>query len=96
MLRDLLRLIGQEGIHNPLELAKRLEVSQALLEQMLEDLARMGYLKPAASQCPGQCVSCPLLNRCAVGGQTRVWMLTEKGMEAVKKGHRGESPLLRC
>jgi len=33
---------------------------QKLLEQMIEDLARMGYLRPLAGDCQGRCSDCPL------------------------------------
>jgi hypothetical protein len=46
---------------------------------MLQDLARMGYLRPVADGCEGQCAGCPLAGTCAIGGPARVWTLTEKG-----------------
>jgi hypothetical protein len=54
-------------------------VSEELLEQMLQDLARMGYLRPVADGCEAHCAGCPMAETCAIGGPTQVWTLTEKG-----------------
>jgi predicted ArsR family transcriptional regulator len=79
MLERLLDLVGQGGVHSYTDLARQLDVSVELLEQMLQDLARMGYLRPVADGCETQCAGCPLAGTCAIGGPTRVWTLTEKG-----------------
>jgi len=79
MLRKLLRLVSQGGTHTRAELARELEVSEGLVEQMLEDLKRMGYLTPVEGSCISQCAACPLARYCAVGTPTRLWSLTEKG-----------------
>ena len=78
MLERLLSLLGQGGVHSYADLARQLDVSEELLEQMLQDLVRMGYLRPLADGCEAQCTSCPLEGTCAIGGPTRVWTLTEK------------------
>jgi len=79
MLERLLSLVGQGGVHSYTDLARQLDVSEALLEQMLQDLARMGYLRPVADGCEGRCAGCPMTKTCAIGGPTRVWALMEKG-----------------
>jgi predicted ArsR family transcriptional regulator len=79
MLERLLSLVGQGGVHSHTDLARQLDVTEELLEQMLQDLARMGYLRPVADGCEIQCAGCPLAGTCAIGGPTRVWALTEKG-----------------
>jgi len=82
MLLEVLETVAQGGVHSQRELARKLGIGEVLLEQMLEDLARMGYLKSVAGGCEAQCVGCPLARTCAVGGPTRVWALTEKGLKA--------------
>jgi predicted ArsR family transcriptional regulator len=79
MLDRLLSLVSQGGVHSYADLARQLDVTEELLEQMLQDLARMGYLRSVAEGCEAQCAGCPLAETCAVGGPTRVWTLTEKG-----------------
>ncbi|TEU18597.1 MAG: hypothetical protein E3J21_05600 [Anaerolineales bacterium] len=76
MLEHLLSLVGQGGVHSYADLARQLDVSEALLEQMLQDLARMGYLQPVADGCETHCADCPMTGACAIGGPTRVWTLT--------------------
>ena len=80
MLRELLQLIAEGGTRTRTELARELGVSEGLVEQMLEDLARMGYLKPVEGDCASQCTDCPLARTCAVGTPARIWALTEKGL----------------
>ena len=79
MLERLLSLLGQGGVHSYADLARQLDVNEELLEQMLQDLARMGYLRPVADGCEAHCDGCPMAKTCAIGGPTRVWTLTEKG-----------------
>ena len=78
MLERLLSLVRRGGVHSYTDLARQLDVSEELLEQMLQDLARMGYLRPIADGCEAHCAGCPLEKTCAIGGPTRVWTLTEK------------------
>lgn len=76
MLERLLSLVGQGGVRSYADLARQLDVSEELLEQMLEDLARMGYLQPVAEGCEAHCAGCTLEEACAIGAPTRVWTLT--------------------
>jgi len=79
MLRELIRVIAEGQAHSQVELARRLGVSEGLVEQMLEDLARMGYLTPMEGGCADQCAACPLAKMCIVGHPKKAWVLTEKG-----------------
>ncbi len=55
------------------ELAEELGTSPALLEAMLEDLARRGYLREvSAGRCSGGCQGCPVGGSCTVG-VGKVW-----------------------
>ncbi|MBC8446341.1 MAG: Lrp/AsnC family transcriptional regulator [Chloroflexi bacterium] len=78
MLQRLLELVAEGGLRSYADLARELGVSEGLVGQMIEDLARRGYLRPVAGDCETQCSGCSLAGTCAVGGPTRVWMLTEK------------------
>jgi DNA-binding Lrp family transcriptional regulator len=77
-LQRLLELVTEGGLHSYTDLARELGVSEGLLGQMIEHLARRGYLRPVAGNCGSQCTGCPLDETCAVGGPTRVWTLTER------------------
>ncbi len=78
MLARLLHLVAEGGVHSYEDLAERLLVSPSLLEAMLAELARLGYLKAVADGCEGRCAGCPV-GGCAVATPGRIWVLTEKG-----------------
>lgn len=92
MLKEVLRIVAQGGIHTRGELARRLDVSEELLQQMIEELERLGYLKPVAGDCHHRCAGCPFATECAIGGAGRIWALTEKGLRA-SDGRHGQSML---
>ena len=79
MLDRLLRMVAQEGVNEYGDLACELNVSPDLLDQVLEDLSRMGYLRAWGGEGKESCQGCPLAALCKPGGQGRVWVLTEKG-----------------
>lgn len=80
-LEELLRLVAAGGVHSYTELAEALSVPLPLLEAMLENLARLGYLRSAEAACGQDCQHCPI-GGCSVAGRGRIWLLTEKGARA--------------
>ncbi len=84
MLDNLLRIIATGGAHSYKELAHRLGISEALLDTMLEDLRRMGYLRLTGASCSACCEHCPMGDACAVGHAGRVWVLTEAGQRMAR------------
>ena len=86
MLMRLLSLVAEGGVHSYVTLADQLSVSRGLLEQMLQDLARMGYIAPVGGACDtSQCHHCPLSGSCATDAQGNVWVLTAKGAQAAAR-----------
>jgi hypothetical protein len=93
VLERLLSLLAGGGAHAPAQLARQLGVSEGLLELMLADLTRMGYLRRVAGfACqalpdgPAPCAGCPLGGVCGVGGPGgQLWALTDK---AFQRGRR--------
>ena len=86
MLMRLLQLVAEGGVHSHATLADQLRVSTALLEQMLQDLARMGYVAPVGGACDtSQCHHCPLGGSCTTDTQGNVWVLTAKGAQAATR-----------
>ncbi|MBN1660206.1 MAG: transcriptional regulator [Anaerolineae bacterium] len=83
MLEKLLKLLHDGGIRSYGELAAALSVPESLLEVMLEELARLGYLRSMVEQCGPKCAGCHV-SMCAVGGGGKVWVLTEKGGRAAE------------
>lgn len=78
VLERLLHTLQAGGTHTIADLAGELQVTEALVEMMIEDLVRMGWLTPLAAGCDERCAACPVAARCAVGGAGRLWSLTEK------------------
>jgi FeoC like transcriptional regulator len=83
-LEQLLKCVASGGIQSYQDLAKRLSVSQPLLEMMLEDLGRQGYLRSVSSGCEGGCAGCSS-GGCSIAGPGQVWTLTEKGATAAAR-----------
>lgn len=84
MLESLLRVVAEGGIHSYDSLGKRLAISQPLLEVMLEDLAKLGYLRRVEAECGKHCTSCSI-GSCSVTGPGRLWALTDKGVRAAAR-----------
>jgi len=92
MLDQVLRIVAQGGIHTRSELAQRLDVREELLQQMIDELVRIGYLKPVVGDCNDRCAGCPfpqgyfrIAAECTIGGAGRIWALTEKGAKEVER-----------
>jgi hypothetical protein len=76
-------MVAEGGVHSYEDLMERLSISQPMLEAMLDDLGRLGYLRAVNSDCnEGHCSSCSV-GRCSVSGPGRLWSLTERGAKAV-------------
>jgi Mn-dependent DtxR family transcriptional regulator len=74
MLKDLLTIIEQESIYNPYELAKRLDTTPELVEQMLAHLVRAGRLKTVSTCQSNLCKGCSLSSSCSTN-KPRIWSL---------------------
>lgn len=83
MLEQLLKRLGQGGTFTYSELAKDLGISEAMLDGMLHDLARAGYVRSISKSCKTHCAACAMSGICAVGTPGQVWTLTEKGGRAL-------------
>ena len=78
MLDRLLELLRAGGTLRIDDLARELDTTPALVEAMLDDLGRMGYLKRVSGGCGAECSACSLAGSCAVGGGGQVWTFTER------------------
>jgi hypothetical protein len=81
MLERLLALVAEGGVHSYDDLVTKLDISQPMLEAMLEDLARLDYLRSVNTACDGNCTGCSM-GSCSITGPGRLWTLTEKGTRA--------------
>lgn len=84
MIDQLLQRVAEGGVHSYEDLAQHLSISLPLLEMMLEDLARLGYLRPVGNSCAGHCEGCAI-GGCSVAGPGRLWTLTDKGARAAAR-----------
>lgn len=84
MLIEILNSFGSRKTQSMQHLAQKLDISDALLRQMIYQLIRTGYLMPAFSvavegcgqQCAKKsCAGCLLFQQLSLTG----WVLTEKG-----------------
>jgi hypothetical protein len=64
MLTELLTLIADGNLHTTSELATALGIGRELVEQMVADLARHGYLAPVTVTCSTHCAACSLNGYC--------------------------------
>jgi hypothetical protein len=80
MLEKLLTEIRGGGTLQPTALAAKLNTSVGIVEMMLEDLERRGFLTQVNNSCEESCGGCPLVGDCATTSpQGRMWMLTHYG-----------------
>jgi hypothetical protein len=77
LLERLLALLQEGGLRTPAELAQELSTSPALVEAMVEELTRRGYLQETSKQCVEHCRGCPLAGECAVAWSGRVWRVND-------------------
>jgi len=80
MLNQLLEFLRAGGTHRIADLARELDTTPPLVEAMLEELSRMGYLKSVNESCTEKCDACPMAGLCAAGKGGRMWTLTDKGV----------------
>lgn len=66
MLDKLLELLRAGGTRRVADLARELDTTPAMVEMMLEDLARLGYVEQAGAGCGGACAGCGALTRCTL------------------------------
>lgn len=67
MLNRMLELLREGGTRRIRNLAIELDTTPELVESMLEDLARMGYVRRISTVCSEECMACPLSGTCAAG-----------------------------
>lgn len=75
MIEALLEEIRASGTTSPAALASRLKLSPGLVQAMLEDLERMGYLQRVDTCSDDACTGCPFGDVCLPGGDTKLWVL---------------------
>ncbi len=77
MLQQLLALLANGPPRTLAQLADMLGTNVSLVEQMLADLERGGYL--TVGKCATACTNCQLTAMCVLHQRGRMWSLTDKG-----------------
>jgi DNA-binding Lrp family transcriptional regulator len=70
MLNRLLSLLREGGTRHIRNLAVELDTTPELVQAMLGDLARMGYLRRVGAECSDKCTTCSLSGMCVAGGSS--------------------------
>ena len=78
MFEQLLKHIQGGGTTSVAALARQLAVSEALVEQMLAELERLGYLRAVDSCGQAGCTGCPQSAACQPRRAVRLWEVNEK------------------
>ncbi len=66
MLKDILKVINEEGYISRSQIAKKLNLSPPMVDEGIEKLIKMGYLtkEETGSDCVSVCSSCPFAKTC--------------------------------
>ncbi len=74
-----------QGAQSLEALARALDITPALAQQMTQELARLGYLSEAVS-CAFGCDGCALQSACGpASAGSRLWSVTPKGYRALAR-----------
>ncbi len=86
MLIELLRTLNSGGLHSMRDIAQQMGVSESLVVEMADALARRGYLVPVSTGCgcASACSGCSMEPMCGTDGRppARILALTEQGRRA--------------
>lgn len=86
MIKDVLKEISLAEVLDKGQIAKKLNITQALVEQAIEQLSRMGYVEEdmGSPPCESQCNSCPMATSCNTT-PLKTLSITEKGEKTLDK-----------
>lgn len=84
MLVELIRAINRRPMANLDQLSEELHVSQVLIENMVADLSKRGYLK-SYETCASACDHCSISSACEGHAHPKIWTLTEKGRDLAQQ-----------
>ena len=87
MLGELLQMIAEGEVSMYSSIAHRLNISESLLDGMLDHLKDTGHISQANNECSDKgcaisCKNCSVSNVKAAGSGIRTWILTDKGIKA--------------
>ena len=85
MLKDLLKEIGDSKVFSKSGLAENLNTSEAMIDDMISQLVRMGYLTEdlGSPTCETACGRCPYAKSCNIN-PIKMYQVSEKGKILLK------------
>jgi hypothetical protein len=84
MLIGLLKAINNRPFASLEQLGMDMKVSTDLVESMVADLSKRGYLK-SYEDCVSACDNCSVSSACEGHAHPKIWTLTEKGQELARR-----------
>lgn len=85
MLKDILKELSIARVYSTEDIARKLEIAEALVEEAIGQLARMGYIVEdmGSPSCDITCGSCSMSSLCN-NVKLRTINITEKGKKLLK------------
>jgi hypothetical protein len=91
LLQEIARAGGSVAVPH---LARAFKVNDELVESMIEQLVKLGYLDAPDVDCsPAACHGCPMRHSCSPRPQARLWTLTEKGWQFASERAPSKPPM---
>lgn len=83
MLKNLLKEIGSANAFSKSSLAKKMDISEAMIGDLISQLVRMGYIVEdlGSPTCATFCGRCPYTKSCNVN-PVKMYHLSEKGRKS--------------
>jgi DNA-binding Lrp family transcriptional regulator len=89
--RELLRVLCEVGGNDLRIVARRMELSHALVEGLIEELEERGALRRAGPNRGSRCAGCGMAGTCDVQHKPSGWVITRQGIDLLKTD-RQDSP----
>jgi len=84
--RELLGMLREVGGNDLNAVARRMELSRALVEGLIEELEERGILRRAVSDLNPRCKGCSMAGTCDIQRQPSGWVITPQGGDLLKSG----------
>ena len=92
LLEGLLAILSRGRASTLDDLAREIDASSELIEHMLDQLARAGYIRAVGGSCAGQCAGCGYGRGCAEAHNRRIWIVTDRARMAADTRAHGPRP----
>ena len=87
--REILVALWRRGACDVRELSRRMELSESLVEQLIEELKEREYIEASAFDNEPRCLGCSMSGRCDRLRSPCGWTFTDKGMASIAQSSAG-------